>query len=261
VNAATGATSIYVAPGADSLAVAWSRLFTPLVQPTDSIPAALGHALPFPPSVLRFAAALLARERGDSVTWIPEPREPYELIAPDSSGRPGAWTAQAFATGSPPQLAALIAGSMTRAGPALRVWTSPTALRLPGELVGSGETSPGVLRLWTAAGSLLTEQALFDPPAAGAAPRAVRQVYLTWGERQGQGPTAATALRNLLTSGAAGRPADTSLVARWEVARRLAAQADSALKAGDLEAFGRLDAELRRLLGTGRKLAPSPERR
>ena len=52
-------------------------------------------------------------------------------------------------------------------------------------------------------------------------------------------------------------PADTSLAARWEVARHLAAQADSALRAGDLETFGRLDAELRRLLGSGRKVAPA----
>jgi len=52
--------------------------------------------------------------------------------------------------------------------------------------------------------------------------------------------------------------ADTSLASRWEAARRLAARADAALAAGDLEAFGRYYAELQQLLGVGRrKLAPT----
>ena len=73
--------------------------------------------------------------------------------------------------------------------------------------------------------------------------------------------TPAAALRNLLTAGARALPADTSLAARWEIARRLAAEADSALRVGDLEAFSRLDGELRRLLGAGRALAPARGRR
>ncbi|MGH7569128.1 MAG: hypothetical protein ACREL9_09195, partial [Gemmatimonadales bacterium] len=65
------------------------------------------------------------------------------------------------------------------------------------------------------------------------------------------------ALRDLAASGppAGGLPADTSLAARWAAAQRLAAAADSALAAGDLVRFGRLYAELRRLL------APFPRRR
>jgi hypothetical protein len=51
-------------------------------------------------------------------------------------------------------------------------------------------------------------------------------------------------------------------VARWQRAQRLAAQADAALAAGDLETFARVYRQLQELLGRGRrKLAPTVERR
>jgi hypothetical protein len=68
-------------------------------------------------------------------------------------------------------------------------------------------------------------------------------------------------VRDLLAPGR-GAGVDTALAVRWETARRLAAQADSALAAGDLAAFGRLYTELKQLLGSGRRqLAPHPEPR
>jgi len=174
---------------------------------------------------------------------------------------PGLWMAQGFATGAPTQLAALLSGTMSPAGPRLFLWTPSAPLSLPAELLGSPQTAPGVLRLWTADGAFATAQALFDEPSTDGAPHRVTQVYLTWGEREGEGPTVAAALHNLLASGARALPADTSLAARWESARRLAARADSALRVGDLEGFSRLDGELRRLLGAGRTLAPTRSRR
>jgi len=58
-------------------------------------------------------------------------------------------------------------------------------------------------------------------------------------------------VRSLLT-GEGRAPPDTTLAGRWQRARQLAAQADSALAAGDLEAFGRF---YRKLVGL---LAPTP---
>ena len=58
---------------------------------------------------------------------------------------------------------------------------------------------------------------------------------MTFDGRSGHALTARAALlggEQILT--------DTTLAARWERARRLAVQADSALAAGDLELFGRL---------------------
>src|SRR5207247_1056266 len=94
------------------------------------------------------------------------------------------------------------------------------------------------------------------------APRAgVDTVYLAWGEHRGQGRSVAAALRSLLSSGGEARaPADTALAARWRQAQQLAAEADAALAAGNLERFGQLYRQLRELLGRG-KLAPTPQRR
>jgi hypothetical protein len=67
-------------------------------------------------------------------------------------------------------------------------------------------------------------------------------------------------MHGLLFAGLHGASMDTTLAARWEFARRLAAQADSAAAAGDLEGFGRLFGALKRLLGVRGKPAPGQER-
>jgi hypothetical protein len=127
-------------------------------------------------------------------------------------------------------------------------------------LFGSPETAPGVLRLWIADGALLTEQALFVEPAADATPRGISKVYVTWGERASEGPTPAAAAHSLLASTVHDTSTDTTLATRWGSARRLAAQADSAAAAGDLEAFGRFFGELKRLLGVRGRFAPTSAR-
>ncbi|HUL04566.1 MAG TPA: UPF0182 family protein [Gemmatimonadales bacterium] len=265
VSAATGDTRLFVAPGADSLATAWARLFAPLIRPGDSLPAGLRDGLPFPRSGFRAAASRIARGDGDTAIWRARPRDPYEIVAPpptaDVDTAPRLWLAQAFDTGSPGVFAGLLAGTMSAAGPVLCLWRSADTVRLPTELLGSPETAPGVMRLWAADGKLLTEQGLFLEPAASGAPKRLARAYVTWAERTADGATPGAALRALLASPAAA-PEDTSLAAHLEVARRLAVEADSALAAGDLETFGRLYAELKRLLGVGGgKLAPSQPRR
>ncbi len=261
VSAASGDTRLFLAPGADSLAAAWARLVAPLIRPSDSLPAVLRVELPYPRQTFRMATTLVARWRSDPGVWVARPREPFEVAAPESDGgRPRIWTAQGFEVGDPAAFAALIAGAMSSAGPRVLVWRPSPAVRLPAGLVGSpSETAPGVLRLWNAAGVLFSVQALFAQPATGGPPSRIDTLFVTWGERHGQGPTLVAALRDLLAAGGETRsPVDTSLAARWEAARRLAAQADAALAAGDLEAFGRYYEQLQALLGIGRrKLAPA----
>jgi len=286
VGAATGDTRLFLAPGADALAHAWLGLLAPLIRPSDSLPAAVRAQLPYPRRMFRIGAALVSRwesgrggdgegrERGDSSRWSPRPREPFEVVAPERGGGGGGvrvWTAQGFETGDPPAVAALLAGTMEPAGPRLFLWRPgpPSGVHLPGVLVGSpSETAPGVMRLWNAAGMLCSAQASFVEPAGGPA-SGIDTVFLTWGERRGQGRTLIAALRELLAGGVGplGRKGgqalgDTSLAARWEVARRLAAQADAALAAGDLEVFGRFYDQLKQLLGVAHgKLAPAPRPR
>src|SRR5207245_3170301 len=188
-------------------------------------------------------------ERGGSSRCNRRRREPLERAPPGPEGGGGGggvagaggdrgairiWTAQGFEKGDPAAVAALVAGAMEPAGPRLFVWRPSPPIRLPGVLVGSpSETAPGVMRLWNVAGELCSAQALFVEPAGGP-PYGIDTVFLTRGERHGQGRTLAVALRDLLAGGAApsgaeGAVGDTSLAARWEVARRLAAQADAAL--------------------------------
>jgi hypothetical protein len=109
-----------------------------------------------------------------------------------------------------------------------------------------------VPRIWPAAASLVTLQAQFaEPTGVTPAPAPhVAEVYMSLDGRSGRGLTARDALR-----GGEAVVTDTTLSARWLRARRLATQADSALGAGDLEAFGRL---WRALL---RELAPAPRPR
>jgi hypothetical protein len=267
VNAASGDTRLYLAPGADSLATAWAALVAPLIRPRDSLPAALRAQLPFPDRAFRAAALAVERWRADSARWRARPREPFELVAPgpDSLGDATGlrvWTAQGFEAGS--TFAALVAATLSPDGPRLFVWRPSPPVRLPPVLVGSpNTTAPGVARLWNVGGTLFFEQALFVEPATGGPPSGIDTLFLAWGERRGQGRGPAAALRDLVSLGSGARPAaDTALAARWARARRLAAEADSALAAGDLEAFGRLYAQLKALLGLTRgKLAPTLERR
>ena len=271
VNAASGDTRLYLAPGADSLASAWAAVLTPLIQPLDSLPAALKSQLPFPARAFRAAATLIQRWRRDTSErdtseWTARPRDPFEVVAPATEGPADAagsrlWTAQGFQAGS--TFAALVAATMLPAGPHVLLWQPAPAVRLPPPLVGSpSTTAPGVPRLWNAGGVLLLEQALFAEPSTGGPPVGIDTVFLSWGERRGQGHGPGAALRALEALGTGTRAADTTLAGRWQQAQRLAAQADAALAAGDLETFGRVYGQLKDLLGIGRrKLAPAPQRR
>jgi len=169
------------------------------------------------------------------------------------------WVALGFEAGPRGEVAGLLAGTVAPTGPRLFLWRPSRATRLPGPVLGSPQTAPGVLRLWLASGALVSAQALFAQAATdGDAPR-VQKSYLTWGDRAGEGQTPTQALHDLLAAGASRAGRDTSLAGRWDAARRLAAQADSALAAGDMEAFGRLYDALKQLLGVARrKLAPPP---
>ena len=264
VSAATGDTRLHLAPGADSVAHAWATLLTPMIHPLDSLAPALRAQLPFPRRTFRAAAALLDRWRGDTTSWVPRDREPFELSAPpwDEPGVDGShlWMGQGFEAGN--AFAALVAGIMTPSAPKLFVWR-PRAARLPPLLVGSpNTTAPGVMRVWSVAGGLFSEQARFIEPAGGTPLRGIDTVFLSWGDRRGQGGSPATALRDLLAGTGGPRiPTDTSLAARWEHARRLARDASAALAGGDLAKFAQLYHELEQLLGVARrKLAPVPDR-
>src|SRR5439155_1035107 len=99
------------------------------------------------------------------------PREPFQLVGPgaDAIGEARVWVGQGFETGTTPQFAGLLAATMVAGRPRLVLWRPTPPVRLPGVLVGSTETAPGVLRLWNVAGQLFSEQAQFFQPATDGA--------------------------------------------------------------------------------------------
>lgn len=241
VRVATGETHLWLAPGYDSLTAAWAHRFEPLVEPADRLPAELRSQLAYPSETFKLAIDQLLRASSDSAgqdgAWLTRPRDPFQLGAPGG----GLWTAVALETGvlAPRRFIGLAAAAITARGPEMMLWrpAPEAAERLPGELVGSAVLRPGQLRIWPTGTSLITVQAQFVDPVAARSPPVPRvaEVYVTFNGRSGRGLTARAALlggEQIVT--------DTTLAARWQRARRLAAQADSALSAGDLEAFGRL---------------------
>lgn len=250
VSAAAGDTRLYLAPGHDALAAAWGRLYAPLVQPAESLPPALRGALTFPAETFALAGLIVQPVPPDTVAPRPRPAAPFHVVARLG---PALWAAQGFERpGAPPALAALVAGTMAPDGPRLARWRP--AADLPTDLVGAGTTHPGVFRLWPAAGALLTLQARFEERGVDGAPPVLESVFASWGDRHAVGSTLTDVLQRL----ARGRPAsDTTSAARLAAARRLAEQADAALRRGDFAEFGRLYQELRRMLGAESQLAPA----
>jgi hypothetical protein len=245
VRVATGETHLWLAPGYDSLTAAWARRYEPLIEPTDRLPTDVRAQLAYPVETFKIAVAQLLRASSDSAGprsgWLTRPREPFQLGAPGG----GLWTAIGFETAmlAPKRFVGLCAAAITPRGPELLLWrpssddSAPPTERLPGELIGSSMLRPGQLRVWPTGNSIITVQAQFFDPVAVQQPPAPRitEVYVTLNGRSGRGLTARAALlggEQIVT--------DTTLAARWQRVRRLAAQADSALGAGDLEAFGKL---------------------
>jgi hypothetical protein len=147
VRAATGETHVWLAPGYDSLAATWARHFEPLIEPTQRMPAGLRTQLTYPPELFRLAALQLMRANtpGDSDRWTPRPRDPFPVAVGAES-----WTALGFEAGTPPRFVALLAGTVGPSGPAVRLWRPGPLERLPPDLVGTTDTSPGDLRIWLA---------------------------------------------------------------------------------------------------------------
>jgi hypothetical protein len=255
VRASSGETRFWLLPGADSVTVAWARLFAPLVAPADSAPPVLTRSLRYPTASFALAMQRVVSAAPDSSNWQTLPREPSDLLLP---AEPAPWLVQGFTSeeGGNTRLEGLLLGHYGAAGPELWSAVAPSPDPPPQLLVGSGDTTPGPLRLWLAAGHLASSQARFIRHGSGS-PQ-LEHVFLTWGNRAGEGGSVTAALRELTLAGPPGA-VDTSLAARWVQAQRLFTALDSALVARNFERFGQVYRQLGDLLGARRRaLAPTP---
>jgi Uncharacterised protein family (UPF0182) len=253
MRATTGETRFWLLPGADSLSSAWARLFAPLVAPADSLPGPLVAALPFPAATFALAARQRIAATPDSDRWRGAAREPFAIGAPAGDST---WLAQAFVSPAEHRVEGFLLGRTGAQGPELLFARPPAPDPPPQLLVGAGDTVPGPLRLWAAAGHLASVQARFIAPR-GEAPR-LERVFVTWGNREGEGRTARAALADLAAGGLPGM-VDTSLTGRWTQVRALFAELDAALAERDFDRFARVYRQLGELLGLRRGvLAPAP---
>ena len=248
----TGETRFWLLPGADSVTTAWARIFKPLIEPADSAPAALVVSLRFPYASFTHAAKRILAAAPDSENWQVV-TNPTDLLLP---GDATPWLVQGVtsSSGGATRLQLLMLGRFGERGPEL--WSiAPPNDPPPPQLLGSSDIQPGPLRLWIAGGHLASSQARF---AVHGEPPRIEHIFLTWGNRTGEGTSTSAALRELTLAGPPGG-VDTTMASRWTLAQHLFSQLDSALVLRDFERFGQVYRQLGDLLGARRRaLAPTP---
>jgi hypothetical protein len=267
IDGVTGRSDIYLRPDADSLAQSWARVAGGAILPADSIPFLLRQDRP---------SERVAAVQGEAVQ-----RGPFGFIPPPPGigSEPPPRPVLVWTTGGPAYQVPLgdlsAGGSFTGRldglsiasveGPELIRWPTgsgplrPRALasfwrrfasfeQLEDSILGAGgRLLEGPVRYEVGPPGTLAVQPLWAISANGAPTMA--WMNLARGEKLGAARTPATALANLRGESAPVVPSPDDAEPLTE-ARRWAMRADSALRAGDLQGFGRAFEALKRVLGT-----------
>jgi hypothetical protein len=264
VDAETGATEIYLRPGADPLSRAWAASAMPMIRPTEQLPVELARVMDYPQALLAMQAGFFASDRaaaiGDTASLNPTvapPRvvvgaQPGRYLAPIvdrrtgrvdllleggwEAGRDQLWEYQPDST-SAPEAPDVLARRWQRFSLFQQIRDSVTA--------GGGAFETGVVRYAVTGDGLVAYQ-----PAWGLDPRGRSSLLLITvasGDRLGVG-------RNLEEAWRSSRGELSDLLrlsddaaARTEALRWLR-EADSALRRGDLVGFGRAFGALKAVL-------------
>lgn len=270
VDAATGATAVYLAAHPDPVSAAWAVLAPDIVQPLERLPAAVAQHLRYPeelfeaqaslifgrtpaePAPVRFGArstgapARVAAGQVSRPVWVVgtlpgDPTLKLRLRAVLERGEPG-------------RLAGLLDGSVEGTQPTLRVFRLAEPLAYPGPSqfaarVGQ-ELEPGIAAAGPVTVELFPEglvmlRSVYLVPRADSGLPRFREVVAGVGDVLGRGASPGAAVR------AAVREAGPALpeAGDWIEARRWFRRLEAARRAGDWAAFGRAYERLRRLLG------------
>jgi len=265
VDPVTGETRFYLDPGADSLGVAWARAIGPLVEPAPAIPGDLRRALTYP--VAWFEAQLQVLQ---AAAWgggtMPRPGPHRGVTAP-------VWLAGTI----PARQAALEAGDRSGIATVATVWRASgvpamhldrrngdgdlpsnrlelrqlwsraaVLLHLRDSVTAAGDTTWARAPRWSPGTDGVAWEPVFAVPARGVP--ALLWIATGLNEQLGGGESAAAAWRSVTQPGAASAPTGPDNATALDQARRSLQQADSALRRGDMTAFGRAFEELRRVL-------------
>jgi hypothetical protein len=270
VEASTGATRIYLRPGANGLAAAWAAAAHGLVEPASAIPEAVQRAAPYPIELFRVQATHLESAGvGAGGLGSPPGSRRAELPATDI-----AWTADTsgpmrmavYERPGERRLSGLLIGRVANAADQLRLvrFDSAAALQSRAALesdwsrfpsyaalsdsvtADGGKLEAGSVRLALSAGGPVAYQSHFARDRRGA-------VLLSWvsvatTDRYGAGRNLREAWSNLLGASAPSF-AGSAQATRLDEARRWAERADSALRRGDWALFGQAWRGLREALG------------
>ena len=266
IDATTGATRLYLRPEADPLALAWAASSDGGIAPADSLPAEIA-AMPMSDRDLAVKGYAVSHgaygfragaEAGDSLLTLPTniwtsagpaPELPISVsqAAPRDSrldallvgGTAGAVRLIRWAEGGAPRRPRTLEQEWRRFATYERLLDSVTA--------AGGRLVPDAVRYEVGPHGTVAMQPFYATSPTGAVTLAWVQVARA--DRLGAARTPASAWANLRGESVPLIPAP-DLPDPLVEARRWAARADSLLRAGDLEGFGRAFGALKRVLGT-----------
>ena len=264
VRVADGATTIFLAPDADSLAHSVARLSSGLVQSASALPPDVRERLAYDPQLFALHAKLWsereARRLGlDTTGVVPLP------AAPAWGGGRGPSSRRAVVLDhSVDRVMRVLEGQRNSTGNRVTAFhPDSVGLEPPSVLLGrwqrlpevqalrdsvnatGGTNVPGVVRYAGWNGGLIAYQPFLAKTLTGE-PRLVG-IGIAWRNRLAVGRTLVEAWRRVSADGLEVRPG-AGESDEWFQARRWLRVADSALARGDLVTFGRAFAALRQVL-------------
>jgi hypothetical protein len=271
VEASSGATRIYLRPGADGLAAAWATVARGLVEPASAIPTAIWGVAPYPLDLFRIQASYLEHKdpRLGSLGGAPGSR-PIELPATDLAWRPdttGPVRLALYERAGERRLGAALTGAGPGGGDGLRLvrfdsaaalqsrtalesrWSHFASYDALSDSIGDdgGKLEPGPVRLELTTAGPVAYQSHFARGPRGTVALAWVSLAAT-GDRLGAGRTLREAWSNLLGASVPAI-AGSAQATRLDEARRWLERADTALRSGDWAVFGQAWRGLRDALG------------
>ena len=259
IDAATGETRFFADPAADSLATSWINVAGSLVAPAATIPAELRARISYRPEWLQAQLAVLegpgwnagtaVQSEAGAPLWLPLLAPARQVALEDPARNVIATVVTAFRTGGIPRLrldhpdpdAALIDGLAQ-----LRQLWSRAAIvaHLRDSVTAAGGTVWSRGPRWFPGRTPAAWQALFAVPHNG-------MPTLLWistkiGDRIGGGRAPGEAWRSVTEPDQVADSRHPDDAATLELARAAVQRADSALRRGDMTAFGRAFEDVRR---------------
>jgi len=271
IDASTGATTIFLSPDASPLARSWAVISQGVIHTASELPAEWGALVPYPLRLFEAQSQALEKEpwgigelagRGPAPDGVPP--------APSLAWQAG-WgfaLVAGYQFGEGHRVRALLTGRQAPSGRTLELSRLPEGAALPGPAAAQASWTrfpsyeqitdsvarrgeriePGPWRLLPLEGAPVGYQVWYGVGPAGRI--TIPYVALAQGTRLGAGRTFAAGWDNLRGTGAPLPPGSRPMTPLDE-ARRWMQRADSALRIGDWEAFGRAYGALRQALGAG----------